>query len=176
MVWHIGTRILICINATWCILAKLIQWFIMLPRNWIKDVQEISTSNDDCQLWPNVIIFDLHIRKVVDTANQANWLIKRISTYLNKDILLNPFTAQPCTISGPKRARTRLQTVHSPGPITNLLSVLCILIQPFSRVMRKRNQKCFRIWNFTLWLVFSRDIMAVKGLNKTLVVVGPRPR
>ena len=58
---------------------------------------------------------------------------------------VNPFTAQPCKISGLKSARTRLQTVYFPGPITKLLSVLCVLLQTLSRVMRKRKEKCSRI-------------------------------
>ena len=50
--------------------------------------------------------------------------------------MLNPFTAQACKISGRKRARTRLQTVYFPGPISNLVSVLCVLMQTLSRVKR----------------------------------------
>ena len=68
-------------------------------------------------------------------------------------VAINPFAAQACIISGLKSARRRLQRVYFPGPISNLLSVLCVLMQTLSGVMRKRKQECFRIWNFTLLLV-----------------------
>ena len=42
-------------------------------------------------------------------------------------LIFSPFTAQARNISGLKNARTRLQTVYFPGPITNLLSVLRVL-------------------------------------------------
>ena len=40
-----------------------------------------------------------------------------------------------------------------PGPITNLLSVRCVLMSIFSRVTQKRKENCFRIWSFILLLV-----------------------
>ena len=78
---------------------------------------------------------------------------------------INPFTSQACTISGLKSACACLQTVYFPGPVINLLSIECVLIQTFSQVVHKRKEKRFRIWNFALYWSFSSDIMAVKGLS-----------
>ena len=79
--------------------------------------------------------------------------VKEFSTSFS----LNPFTARACKIYGLKsaRAHTHLQTVYFPGPTTNLFSVLFVLMQTLSvsRVMRRKKEKCFRIWNFTLLLV-----------------------
>ena len=42
--------------------------------------------------------------------------------------LINPFTAPACKISGLKSAYTSADSIFE-GPITNLLSVLCILVE-----------------------------------------------
>ena len=80
-------------------------------------------------------------------------------------VVINPFTAQACKVSGLKSAHTHLQTVYFPGPITHLPSLLCVLMPTLTYVMRKRKEKCFRIWNFSLLLWFSSDVMAVKRLR-----------
>ena len=49
------------------------------------------------------------------------------------------------------------------GPITPLLSMLCVLVKILSRGSRKSKQKGIKVLNFTLLIVF--DITAVKGLR-----------
>ena len=61
-----------------------------------------------------------------------------------------------------------LQTIYFPGPVTNLLSVPCVLMQTLPRVMRKRKQNCFRFEISFFYWSFSND-MAVKGLNQVAV-------
>ena len=51
---------------------------------------------------------------------------------------INPFTAQACKISGLKNANTdACKQYIFMGPITNLLSVMCILIEVLSRAHAK---------------------------------------
>ena len=85
---------------------------------------------------------------------------------LNHRHWFNPFTATACEISGLKAARTRLQTVLFSDPITHLLSMLCVLINPFNMPERnRRKKKGWGVSNFALFLVvfkWHRDSEGVK--------------
>ena len=65
---------------------------------------------------------------------------------------VNSFTSPARKNSGPKAARTRLQTVYFQF-ITHLLSVLCVLIKSFHMAVRKRKRKGLRVLNFALLLL-----------------------
>ena len=55
------------------------------------------------------------------------------------------------------------------GPITNLLSVPCVLMPILSRVTRKRKQNCFRMWNFILLPVFFKWQNGTERVNCDLL-------
>ena len=54
------------------------------------------------------------------------------------------------------------------GPVTQLLSVMCVLMKILSHANVKKKKKGLRILNFALlFVVFKRhQIMAVKGLSE----------
>ena len=66
----------------------------------------------------------------------------------------NPSLAQPVKFLGWK---VHIMTISSrfPGPITNLLSVLCVLMKILSPASAKKKAETFMIWNFApLQVVF----------------------
>ena len=77
-------------------------------------------------------------------------------------IVLNPFTAPACKISG-------LQNAHGiySVPITHLLSVLCVLMKVLSRSHASAKEKTERLQMSHFYRSFSSDITAVIGLNKS---------
>ena len=82
-------------------------------------------------------------------------------------LTVNPITAPACKISGLKDARTRLQTVYIPGPITHLLSMLCVWMKILSHASAKKETKKAEGFQISrLYWSFSSDIKAVKGLMK----------
>ena len=67
---------------------------------------------------------------------------------------LNPFTAPACKMSGLKTVHTSLQMVYFPVPcITNLLSVMYILIEIFWHAKARNKKVYIRISNSTLSVV-----------------------
>ena len=76
---------------------------------------------------------------------------------------INPFTARACNISGLKDAGTRLQACYIPvkhvifrssmlysGPVTHLLSVLCVLMKILSHASAKRKTKGLTVFHDAL--------------------------
>ena len=60
------------------------------------------------------------------------------------------------------------------GPLTHVLSMLCVFIKLFSHANAK--QKTERVSNFSLYWLFSSDTVAVKGLSHTQTRPTPRQR
>ena len=79
-------------------------------------------------------------------------------------IIMNPFTARACTISGLKSVLTSLQNSTVSGPITDLFSVLCIMTDILSCQCETANKKTSRCQIPHFYWPFSSD-MAVKGLK-----------
>ena len=65
---------------------------------------------------------------------------------------INPFTTTACNISGLKAAGTCLQTVYFFGPITHLLSVLCVLTKVLSHSNTKKKTKRLRGFKFRTFI------------------------
>ena len=65
---------------------------------------------------------------------------------------LNPITAPACKISGLKDARTRLKNSIFSGPITHLLSMLCVVIKVLSHASAKRKQNGLKGFKFPTFI------------------------
>ena len=81
-------------------------------------------------------------------------------------VSINPFTAPACKISWLKDAQMHLKNGIFSGPVTHLLSALCVLIKLLSHASVKKKAKRRKGFKFrTLLVILSSDIMAVKGLS-----------
>ena len=78
--------------------------------------------------------------------------------------ILNPFTAPAGKISGLKHSHTGLQTGYCFGSATNLLSILCILIEIPSHTNAKK-EKGRSIENFALLLVVFKRHLGSERVN-----------
>ena len=67
-----------------------------------------------------------------------------------------------------KIAGTRLQTVFCAGPVTTLLSILCVLMQTIRMQCANKNKKLQDLKFRSFIGRFSSDIMAVNGLKKAV--------
>ena len=84
-----------------------------------------------------------------------------------QQVLINPFTAPACQLYRLKSADIHAcKTVYLMSPVTNILSISCVLIEVLSCAHAKEAKKpeWFQIWHFTG--CFPNDGMAVKGLIK----------
>ena len=72
----------------------------------------------------------------------------------NTERNINPFTAPACTISWLKSAHTCLKTTFS-GPITYVLSSMCVWMKIFSLVSAKKKTKRLKDFRCRLLVVFK---------------------
>ena len=79
---------------------------------------------------------------------------------------INPFTAPSCKISGLKNARKRPKNSIFSVLITDLFSVLCVLIKILSHASAKKRPKGLKGLKFRTFISFSSDIMADKRLSE----------
>jgi len=66
---------------------------------------------------------------------------------------VNPFTAPACNFSGLKEARKHAHSIYS-GPLTHLLSMLCVLMQLVSHAGAEKEAK--RLKGFILGTFIGR--------------------
>ena len=69
-------------------------------------------------------------------------------TRFEKTSAFIPFTVPVCKVYGLKDARTHLQRVIFSGPVTHLLSMLCILMEIFSYACAMKKTKRFKGFKF----------------------------
>ena len=79
-------------------------------------------------------------------------------------IIINPFTAQDGKISGLTNARTPLRNSVCSGPITHLLSVLCVWMKILSHASAEKKIKRLR----TFILVFFKWYHGSDGVNSVV--------
>ena len=87
-----------------------------------------------------------------------------------RSIVLNPFTAPSCKISGLKSSCTRLQNSIFSGPIKESDFQYCAFWwKSVYMLMRKRKQKGFRYYLYYFYWSFSSSTVTVKGLITCLL-------
>ena len=74
----------------------------------------------------------------------------------HQNVVLTPSLPQPVKCPGWKVHNDMPANSILSHPITNLLSVLCILMQSFHMLMQKRKQKGLSVSSFTLLLVIFK--------------------
>ena len=94
------------------------------------------------------------------------YLCEKIARF---ELTIDPFTAPAHNISGLKCAQTRLLRVYFWGSITNLSSILCVLIKIPSHTNAKK-KKGSRIQISYFYWSFSSGIKAVKRLRLVFVL------
>ena len=95
------------------------------------------------------------------TSTEIVWLIR------DGNLVLNAFTALACQISRLRKAHTHANRTFS-GCITNLISILYVLLKMFSHAnAKKKTTKTTKLkdFNFFRFYRFSSAILAVKGLS-----------